>query len=126
MPIPPGARQVPGNKNRIQLANGDVVTRAHARTLGARFEGFRNENDRRHSTAQREANDKYFQSWSRSNQGQRIIREAQQRARAEGRRYRPDQLRQELLAARNQRYGSSWQSFARDYGLSGERDFTRY
>lgn len=126
MPIPPGASQVPGNKNRIRLADGSIVTRSRARTLGARMEGFRSESDRRNNPRQRINNERYFEAWSRSRQGQRIIAEARTRARAEGRRYRPDQLRQELLAARNKRYGSDWQTFARKYGLTGDRDFTRY
>jgi hypothetical protein len=135
MPIPPGARQVPGNPNRVRLADGSIVTRARARTLGAQLEGFRNENQRRHSPDRRDANDKYFKAWAKTPAGKRAITQAKAQAKAEGRAYRPGELKTELIAARNDRPhpggrnpsgGRLWQEFGQKYGLFGYRDYVRY
>jgi hypothetical protein len=100
MPIPRGARQVPGSPNRVELASGEVVTRATARTLGAREMGYRNERER---SKFGKGDDAYFKSWVRTEQGQRAIARAKELARADGVPYRPGDLKSELIAARNAR-----------------------
>lgn len=129
MPIPPGARQVRGNPNRIQLANGDIVTRARARTLGAQLEGFKSESHRSKHRDTQTQNNKYFQGWTKSEQGKEAVKQARAQARSEGRPYRPTELKTEMIAARNDRKnlsGERWRAFAQKYGITGFRDWTRY
>lgn len=134
MPIPPGARQVPGNPNRVQLADGSIVTRSMARSMGARLEGFSSEDQRRKMPERRESDAKYFRSWARSNQGKAAIAQAKTQAAAQGRKYRPEELRTELIAARNDRPhpksgkagGAQWRAFRDKYDLAGFPDFVKY
>jgi hypothetical protein len=134
MPIPPGARQVPGSPNRVRLSDGVVVTRARARSMGAQLEGFRNENDRRHNPDRREGDTKYFNAWAKTNTGKQAVAQAKAEAKAGGRAYRKDELKTELIAARNDRPhpgsnnpgGATWNAFAVKYGITGGSDFTRY
>lgn len=102
MPIPYGARQVPGNKNRVQLSSGEVVTRHAARQLGARELGYTNDKTYR-SERDPERDSKHFAAWSRGRQGQSAIDKEKATAKAEGRRYSPARVRQGFLAARNDR-----------------------
>lgn len=135
MPIPPGARQVPGNPNRVQLADGSIVTRARARTLGAQLEGFKNENQRRKNPERRDADSKYFNAWAKSTAGKRAIDQAKAQAKAEGRPFRRTELRTELIAARNDRPhpggaspagGDLWRAFGQKYQIFGFVDYVKY
>lgn len=118
MPIPRGARQVPGSPNRVELRNGSVVTRATARTLGAKEMGYKNERDR---SKHGKGDDKYFANWVKTDQGKRAVEKAKARASAEGIKYRPGDLKTQLIAARNARpnrktpAGSAWLSFMSEY-----------
>jgi hypothetical protein len=55
MPLPPGARGVSGQPNRVRLADGRIVTRSTALSIQARAEGYSSEYERR---AERRAEDK--------------------------------------------------------------------
>jgi hypothetical protein len=135
MPIPPGARQVPGSPNRVQLADGSIVTRAKARTLGAQLEGFKNENQRRKNPDRREGDEKYFKAWLKSTAGKRAQAQAKAQAKAEGRAFRRTELRTELIAARNDRPhpggaspagGDLWRAFGQKYQIFGYVDYVKY
>lgn len=135
MPIPPGARQVPGNPNRVRLADGTIVTRSRARTMGAQLEGFKNENQRRHDSFRRDADSKYFNAWVNTPAGKKAVAKAKALAKAEGRAYRKTELKTELIAARNARPhpggsepggGEAWRNFGQKYGIFGFRDYVKY
>lgn len=49
MPLPPDAHQVRGQKNLVRLADGQIVTRSTALTMGARLEGYQSEYERKSS-----------------------------------------------------------------------------
>lgn len=82
MPIPSDARQVPGNKNRVILGSGDVVTRARALTLGAQERGYSSHNAYRNATrtdrARNAGLDKMYRTWRGTEQGQHARRVARQ------------------------------------------------
>jgi hypothetical protein len=134
MPIPPGARQIPGNPNRVRLADGTVVTRSRARTLGAQMEGYASENQRRKNPERRTADTKYFNAWARSPAGKHAVKIAQAQAKAEGRAYRKSELQTQLIAARNDRPhpstgsggGQIWRDFGTRYQIFGHRDYVKY
>lgn len=134
MPIPSGARQVPGSPNRIQLSSGEIVTRARARTLGAQEVGYRSEYDyRRSGRASGDAN--WFKAFLNSPQGQH----AASQARSQGKSM--TDLRQEAIRARNDSpsksgkgkamgtpgrpAGQSWYEFMEEYDLYDYEDFIR-
>lgn len=118
MPIPRGARQVPGNPNRVELSDGRVVTRSSARTLGAQEMGYKNERERGRLG---KGDDKYFNSWVKTDQGRRAVETAKARARAEGVPYRTGDLKMQLIGARNSRpnrrnpAGPAWIAFMAEY-----------
>lgn len=128
MPIPRGARQVSGQPNRVRLASGEVVTRATARTLGAREMGYKNERDR---SKHGKGDDAYFSAWTRTEQGKHALEVARARARAEGIPFRPTDLKAELIAARNARPSSKrparepWLRFMELYDMDTE-DYVDY
>jgi hypothetical protein len=94
MPIPYDAHYVRGNSNRVNLANGETVTRAYARTLGAQNMGYKNEHDyRKHYAKDRN----YMNAFFRTEQGQRV----QERNKEMGRSQR--ELEQKMIGARNGR-----------------------
>lgn len=95
MPIPIGARQVPGNPNRVQLASGDIVTRAKARTLGAQELGFKSARGYTKEISQKDAN--YYKAFLNTTQG----RAAMQKAKQEG--LKPNEFKTLVIAARNGR-----------------------
>lgn len=94
MPIPWDAHYVRGNSNRVQLASGEVVTRAYARTLGAQAMGYRNEHDYRGNSTK---DGNYLNAFFRTEQGER----ARERARELG--WSNRELEQRMIAARNGR-----------------------
>lgn len=134
MPIPAGARQVPGMPNRVTLPSGETVTRARALTLGAKEMGYRSNLQYRREHAS--ADNKYFKSWSDTPQGRDIIAKEKTRAHAAGQRYSESELRQRLIAARNARphgaryrsgqpgrpAGPAFQDFMDRYDIDDERD----
>jgi hypothetical protein len=129
MPIPRGARQVPHSPNRVELRNGQTVTRATARTLGAQEMGYRNERDR---SKHGKVDDKYYNAWIKTDQGKRATTIAKDRARAEGIPFRPGDLKSQLIAARNSRpnrksaAGPAWVSFMTAYDFVGsDRDISQ-
>lgn len=127
MPIPPGARQVPGQPNRVELSDGSVVTRASALTMGARFMGYRSHREYRKNAA---GDKKYVDAWLRTSQGQQAVQREREIARSEGRRYNKAQLSQRLIAARNARPHprtnpagrQPYIDFMTRYGIVGHRD----
>jgi hypothetical protein len=122
MPIPRGAKQVPGSPNRVQLVNGDIVTRSTARTLGAQDMGYKNERERGRLG---KGDDKYFARWVNTDQGHRAVEKAKARAQAEGIPYRTGDLKMQLIAARNSRPnrksgpGPAWVAFMSEYDFEG-------
>lgn len=129
MPIPRGARQVPGSPNRVLLADGNTVTRATARTLGAREMGYKNERER---SKFGKGDDKYYNAWIKTDQGKRATDIAKTRAQAEGIPFRPGDLKSELIAARNSRpnrtspAGPAWIDFMESYDFEGsDRDISQ-
>lgn len=94
MPIPRGAHQVHGEPNRVRLASGEIVTRSHARSLGARELGFKSEYAYRNS-GQASKDDKYVRAMLRSEQGRHVLDIAKQQGKS------VSEVRQQLLAARN-------------------------
>jgi len=126
---------VPGNPNRVRLADGTIVTRARARTLGAQLEGFKNENQRRLNPFRRDADTRYFNAWAKSTAGKRAIEQAKAKAKEEGRSYRKTELRSELISARNDRPhpggenptgGEIWRAFGQKYQIFGFVDYVKY
>lgn len=129
MPIPRGARQIPGNPNRVELRDGSIVTRSTARTLGARDMGYRSERDRSKNSGR---DDKYYNSWIKTNQGKRATQIAKDRALVEGIPFRPGDLKIQLIGARNSRpnrkspAGPAWVQFMNDYDFAAdERDLSQ-
>lgn len=129
MPIPLNASQVPGQPNRIQLADGSIVTRASALTLGAQEMGYRSHNDYRRNLF---GNRNYINAWSRTTQGQHAIQLEKFLAKSEGRRFRMDTLGQRLIAARNQKptksrpAGPAFVEFLEVYVLDDDADHDFY
>lgn len=95
MPIPIGAHQVPGSPNRVQLASGDVVTRATARTMGAQEIGYKNA--RAYTKAESAKDEKYYKAFVNSPQGVEALRKAKENN------VKPAEFKMMLLAARNGR-----------------------
>ena len=136
MPIPRGAKQVPGSPNRVRLRSGEVVTRATARSMGAREMGYRNERDR---SRLGKGDDAYFRAWVRTDQGKRAMQVAQARAQVEGIPFRSGDLKSELIAARNARphahgkvpgtpgkpAGEAWLRFMETYDMDTD-DYVDY
>lgn len=129
MPIPQGARQVPGNPNRVELSDGRIVTRSTARTLGAQEMGYKNERDR---SKYGKGDDKFFGAWVRTDQGKRALDTAKARARTAGTPFRVNDLKIQLIAARNSRpnrktpAGRAWIQFMSDYDFEGsDRDISQ-
>lgn len=103
MPIPPDARQVPGQKNRVELASGEIVTRATALTMGAQYMGYKSHRDyTKHSSGDA----KYVQSWLRTEQGREAVQKEKELAKQEGRNYNQARLAARLIGARNTRPNS--------------------
>ena len=131
MPIPPGARQEPGNKNRVILEDGRRVTRTEARNMGAQLEGFRNENQRRRNPDRQQANDNYYRAFIRSNMGREVKRAEMDKAKRQGYRFRESDLKARVIAARNDRPrpgkdqpgGPHWQAFVQAHGITGTKDW---
>jgi hypothetical protein len=94
MPIPRGAHYVSGNNNRVQLESGDIVTRATARTMGARDMGYHNEHAYRGHAA---GDTKQFNSWLNTEQGQHAL----ETAKANG--LSKTELKSQFVGARNGR-----------------------
>jgi hypothetical protein len=121
MPIPRGARQVPGSPNRVELSDGRVVTRSTARTLGAQDMGYKNERERGRLG---KGDDKYFARWVGTDQGKRAVEKAQARARADGIAYKPGDLKIQLIGARNSAPtskkgpGPKWLAFMAEYDFA--------
>lgn len=134
MPIPTGARQVPGMPNRVALETGEVVTRYRARTLGAQQLGF--SNARGYNVRESAGDKRYFSQWARSPNGREIIAKERARAAAEHRPYSESDMKQRLIAARNARphgdrfrqgrpgtpAGSAFTEFLERYDIDDERD----
>jgi hypothetical protein len=137
MPIPTGARQVPGSPNRVRLGNGEVVTRARALTMGAQDMGYRSNLQYR---GRSRGDKKYYDSWVRTSQGQAALQRERQIARSEGRKFKETELKQRLIAARNQRptsrgrlpgspsspAGPAYQSFMDRYDMEDREDWVDY
>ena len=136
MPIPYGSHQVPGEPNRIELADGTRTTRASALTMGAQELGFSSHRQYRNylGSGGNDRDTKYFNAWKRGNQGQRIVDIEKERAKQAGHKYSPSAMKQRLIAARNGRPhpkadnpgNESFHSFLRDYEVSGQEDIIRY
>jgi hypothetical protein len=128
MPIPRGARQVPGQPNRVRLFTGEIVTRSTARTMGAREMGYRNERER---SKYGKGDDAYFNAWIRTEQGQRALEVALARAEAQGYTFRPTDLKAQLIAARNSKPsrnrppGDAWIFFMDEYEMDTD-DYVDY
>lgn len=131
MPIPIGARQVPGSPNRVELPSGEIVTRATALSMGAREAGFRSHHEYRGYYREHGIGDqRYFNAWLRTEQGQ----QAQEIARERGLSKR--ELRQQLINARNarphaggrnpERGGQAYYDFMEDYDLYDQEDWIDY
>jgi hypothetical protein len=83
---------------------------------------------------------KYYDSWIRTSQGQAALRHEQQIARSEGRKFKETELKQRLIAARNQRptsrgrrpgspsspAGPAYQSFMDRYDMEDREDWVDY
>lgn len=127
MPIPIGARQVPGSPNRVTLPSGDTVTRARALTLGAQQSGFRNHNDyRTYYRSHGSGDEKFFRSWLRTEQGQESLSTAKDNGLSQR------ELKQQLINARNSRphgrrpAGQAYLDFMDDYDLHDAEDWIDY
>ncbi len=103
MPIPPDARQVPGQKNRVELSDGSIVTRATALTIGAQYMGYKSHRD---YTKHVSGDAKYVAAWLRTTQGQEAVQKEKAMARAEGRNYSQARVAMRLIGARNTRPNS--------------------
>ena len=127
MPIPIGARQAPGEPNRVILKDGETVTRAHALTLGAQEAGFKSHYAYRAYFQEHGAGDKkYFNAWLNTEQGQR----AKQMAKDRGISTR--ELQQQLINARNSRPhagrggGEAYTEFMDEYDMYDQEDWIDY
>jgi hypothetical protein len=127
MPIPIGARYVPGDPNHVRLPSGEVVTDYRAKKMGAQESGFRNISEQRAYGREHGAGDKkYFNAWLNTEQGQR----AKEIARENGISSR--ELRQQLINARNQRPhgsrsgGPAYQEFMEEYDMYDQEDWVDY
>lgn len=125
MPIPRGARGVPGQPNRVQLPSGDIVGRGRALTLGAQEQGYRNHKDYR-LNRNADSDAKHWQAWKDGRQGRSAIAREKELAKREGRRYNPSNVKQRFLSARNTRprrgapAGEPWLDFVDRYDLDSD------
>lgn len=129
MPMLPGTRKIPGT-NRYRLPNGQVVTRWHARNLGAQKEGFKNETARRNDvgekgtshSGQRSRNDNYYKAFKQSELGQQMLANAQDQAKLMRTPFNEAAFKADVLAARNGRPRAGkpgqpdYQKFMAQYG----------
>ena len=131
MPIPPGYRQVAGNKNRYyEISNpSHIVTRHEARNLGAQRLGFSNQRSySQHlaglSSGERTRDNNWYDKWKGSNLGQRATENARAKAQSEGRPFNEERFKAEAIAARNNRAtsnhpaGAPFDDFYREYDLA--------
>jgi hypothetical protein len=134
MPIPVGARQVPGMPNRVILPSGETVTRYRARRMGARELGYSSE--RAYTRKISSGDNTYFRKWADTPNGRDIIAKEKAIAARENRPYSESDIKRRLIAARNARphgdryrqgqpgrpAGSAFQDFMDRYDIDDERD----
>jgi hypothetical protein len=128
MPIPPDARQVRGEPNRIQLSDGRIVTRAAALSEGARYMGYRSHFDYRKNVG-RDTN--YTRSFINSAQGREALAREKQIAASEGRRFNMSQFQSRIVAARNSAHSArgnrdAFLDFMDRYDLDDADEFVDY
>jgi hypothetical protein len=125
MPIPYGAHQVPGQPNRIRLADGSIVGRGKALNMGAKEQGYRGHKEYR-AKRNPAADAAHYDAWKRGRQGREAIAKEKERAAQAGEKYNDAAMRQRFLAARNARptkrrpAGQPFLDFVQDYGLDAE------